>query len=75
LRPALTDRRPATALLNGAVLGAVAYGTYTLTNHAIFSDWTWHLVVSDILWGSALTAICGACGYLAAARPARLAST
>ena len=66
VRPALAAGKTAVALLNGAVLGAVAYGTYTLTNHAILTEWAWHLVISDILWGTVLTAICGACGYLAA---------
>ncbi len=75
VRPALAGGKATIALLNGAVLGAVAYGTYTLTNHAILSAWAWHLVVSDILWGAVLTAVCGACGYLAARRPAREAST
>ena len=74
VRPALAGGKATIAWLNGAALGAVAYGTYTLTNHAILSDWAWHLVVSDILWGAALTAICGACGYLAAGRPARVAT-
>jgi len=74
VRPALAGGKTSIALQNGAVLGAVAYGTYTLTNHAILSAWAWHLVVSDILWGAALTAVCGACGYLAARRPARAAS-
>ena len=74
VRPALADGKMAIALMNGAVLGAVAYGTYTLTNHAILSEWAWHLVISDILWGTALTAICGACGYLAARPPAREAN-
>ena len=74
VRPALAGGKATIALLNGAVLGAVAYGTYTLTNHAILSEWAWHLVISDILWGATLTAICSACGYLAAGRPARAAS-
>lgn len=68
VRPALAERRSAVAILNGAFLGAVAYGTYTLTNHAIFSDWAWHLVVSDIGWGAFLTGTCSVCGYLAARR-------
>lgn len=75
VRPALAVRKATIAALNGAALGAVAYGTYTLTNHAILSDWAWHLVISDIAWGAALTAICAVCGYLAAGRPARPAST
>jgi uncharacterized membrane protein len=66
VRPALADKRTAVAVVNGAILGAVAYGTYTLTNHAILSDWAWHLVVSDIAWGAILTGACSACGYLAA---------
>jgi uncharacterized membrane protein len=75
VRPALEEQRLATAMVNGGVLGAVAYGTYTLTNHAILSAWSWHLVVSDIAWGAFLTGICGACGYLAARRPMRSANT
>ena len=66
VRPALADKRVATAVLHGAVLGAVAYGTYTLTNYAIFSQWSVLLVVSDIGWGTFLTAITAAAGYLAA---------
>ena len=67
VRPALAERQLATAVLNGGVLGAVTYGTYTLTNHAILSAWSWHLVISDIAWGAFLTGVCSACGYLAAA--------
>ena len=74
VRPALAAQRSATAVLNGGALGAVTYGTYTLTNHAILSAWSWHLVFSDIAWGAFLTAICSACGYLAAKRPIRSAS-
>ena len=66
VRPALAETRVATAALNGAVLGAVAYGTYTLTNYAIFSQWSVLLVVSDIGWGTFLTAVTAAAGYLAA---------
>ena len=74
VRPALAGGKTRIALLNGAALGAVAYGTYTLTNHAILNAWAWHLVISDILWGAALTAVCSACGYLAG-RPTRAATT
>jgi uncharacterized membrane protein len=67
VRPALATQHLATALLNGGALGAVTYGTFTLTNPAILSAWSWHLVISDIAWGAFLTAVCSACGYLAAA--------
>ncbi len=66
VRPALAEKRTATAILNGAVLGAVAYGTYTLTNYAIFAQWSVLLVVSDIGWGTFLTAMSAGAGYLAA---------
>ncbi len=66
VRPALADTHIATAILHGAALGAVAYGTYTLTNFAIFAEWSVLLVVSDIGWGTFLTAISAATGYLAA---------
>ena len=68
VRPALAEGRIATAILHGAVLGAIAYGTYTLTNYAIFSQWSVLLVVSDIGWGTFLTAISAATGYLAVHR-------
>ena len=66
VRPALAERRIATAILCGAALGATAYGTYTLTNYAIFAQWSVLLVVSDIGWGTFLTAASAAAGYLAA---------
>ena len=66
VRPALEAERPGPALINGAALGALAYGTYTLTNYAIFAQWSVTLVLSDIAWGAVLTASCAVIGYLAA---------
>lgn len=66
VRPALAQRRIATAVLHGAALGAIAYGTYTLTNYAILAQWSVLLVVSDIGWGTFLTAITAAVGFLVA---------
>ncbi|MDJ0918001.1 MAG: DUF2177 family protein [Woeseiaceae bacterium] len=66
IRPALEADRATPALVNGAVLGALAYGTYTLTNYAIFTQWSVTLVLSDIAWGTVLTASCAGIGYLAA---------
>jgi uncharacterized membrane protein len=68
VRPAHARGHVNTALINGALLGALAYGTYTLTNYAIFSAWTVTLVVSDIAWGAFLTAITAASGYFASRR-------
>lgn len=66
VRPAFHEARIGPAVLNGALLGALAYGTYTLTNYAIFTNWSLVLVLSDIAWGAFLTASCAAIGYLAA---------
>ncbi len=63
VRPALDENRVGPAVLNGALLGALAYGTYTLTNYAIFARWSMALVLSDIAWGAFLTAITAAIGY------------
>lgn len=65
VRPALASRKLTEALSLGALLGAIAYGTYTITNYAILEGWTVGLVVSDIAWGTFLTAVVAACGYLA----------
>ncbi len=66
VRPALTARSLATAIINGAVLGAIAYGTFSVTNYAVLDGWTSALVWTDIPWGAFLTATTAACGYLAA---------
>lgn len=63
VRPALDENRVGPAALNGALLGALAYGTYTLTNYAIFTQWSITLVLSDIAWGAFLTASSAVVGY------------
>ncbi|MDX1481368.1 MAG: DUF2177 family protein [Woeseiaceae bacterium] len=63
--PAQRRRTLQPAIVNGALLGALAYGTYTVTNYSILEGWTIGLVVSDSAWGSFLTAACAGLGYLA----------
>ena len=41
----------------GAALGFFAYATYTLTNRAIIREWKLKLVMTDVAWGSLLTAL------------------
>ncbi len=53
--PALRAGAPMQALVMGAVLGAMCYGTYEMTNFATLADWSWQQVVVDGLWGTALT--------------------
>ena len=68
IRPAWQAQSTRTALANGGVLGAISYGTYTLTNYALFEAWSWLLVISDMAWGGFLTAVAALAGYLASRR-------
>ena len=49
--PGLRDGSATTALINGALLGLVAYGCYEFTSWTIMKDWSVKLVVADIVWG------------------------
>ena len=53
--PAFRAGDPASALLGGALLGVMAYGTYQFTNYATLRDWSFEQVIVDTLWGGALT--------------------
>lgn len=57
VRPALVSGKVATALLNGALLGALCYATFDLTSQAVFKVWSTHVSVIDIIWGTFATAI------------------
>lgn len=53
--PALRAGAPVQALVMGAVLGAMCYGTYEMTNLATLAEWSWQQVIVDGLWGTFLT--------------------
>ncbi|MDO6584468.1 DUF2177 family protein [Salipiger sp. 1_MG-2023] len=55
--PALAESRPVQALIGGALLGLMCYGTYEFTNLATLKGWSWSQVISDSLWGAALTGV------------------
>ncbi|WP_319519924.1 DUF2177 family protein [uncultured Martelella sp.] len=46
-------------LVNGAVFGLMAYGTYDLTNMATLKDWSWAVVGVDMAWGMFATGLTG----------------
>lgn len=54
-----------TALINGAVLGLVAYGTYDLTNQATLRNWPAIVTALDLAWGTFLTSASSVAGYCA----------
>lgn len=62
--PALDQGSLWRALINGAFLGALAYGTYEVTNYATLKDWPLAMMPVDIVWGSALSGASAVVGYL-----------
>lgn len=52
----------------GALLGALAYMTYDLTNMATLKDWPIGLSVIDVAWGTFATGLAAAAGRLVADR-------
>jgi uncharacterized membrane protein len=62
--PAFSSGRWSSAALYGALYGFFAYSTYDLTNHATIRGWPAVITVSDIVWGTLLTAIAASLGFL-----------
>lgn len=60
--PALNVGSIAQAFFAGAVLGALAYGTYEFTNFATLKGWTAQMVIVDVIWGAVLTGTSAAVG-------------
>jgi uncharacterized membrane protein len=50
--------------LTGALLGAMAYATYDLTNQATLRVWATRITMIDVGWGTFLTAVGASAGYL-----------
>ena len=64
--PALRDGTAMSALINGAVLGLVAYGTYELTSWTVMRDWHPQMVMMDMAWGAVVSGISAYIGARAA---------
>lgn len=62
--PALQTGNAVTALVGGAMLGLLAYGTYEFTNYATLRDWSPQQVLIDTLWGGLLTGFSAWAGVL-----------
>jgi uncharacterized membrane protein len=65
VQPGLRAQSLLTAILTGAMLGLVAYGTYDLTNLATLKGWPLHVALLDLAWGTVVTAIASGAAYLA----------
>ncbi|MCB1475185.1 MAG: DUF2177 family protein [Rhodobiaceae bacterium] len=66
--PALAGGGLTTALIAGALLGLLAYGTYDMTNLSTLKNWSVTVAVVDIAWGTFLTGLAAVVSYYAVAR-------
>lgn len=64
--PAFNAGSWTTALLQGALLGLIAYGTYDFTNLATIKGWPAIVAIVDLAWGTVVTAFSATLGYLIA---------
>jgi uncharacterized membrane protein len=64
--PAMRGGSAVTALVNGALIGLIAYGCYELTSHTIMRGWHINLVLVDLTWGVTISALSAWLGALAA---------
>jgi uncharacterized membrane protein len=62
--PALRGGGLSTAIFSGALLGAIAYATYDVSNYATLKNWPINVLFVDIAWGTVLTSVSAAAGYL-----------
>ena len=53
------------AMLTGAFLGLIAYGTYDMTSWATVRDWPGSISIIDMIWGTIATGVAATAGYLA----------
>ena len=57
IKPGIVSGQAGTAVLNGALLGALCYATFDLTSQAVLKVWSTQISVMDIAWGAFATAV------------------
>ena len=65
VRPGLATGSLRLAAGNGALIGFLSYATYDLSNQATLRNWTAALTLTDLTWGTVLSAVAATAGYLA----------
>ncbi|PTM40021.1 DUF2177 family protein [Bosea sp. 124] len=65
LMPALREGSGGSALLNGALVGLLAYATYDLTNYATLRAWTLTITLADMAYGAIVVGLCSWVAYAA----------
>lgn len=63
--PALASDSWMRGAVLGALLGALAYATYDLTNYATLRTWSLQITVLDILYGAVATGAAAVAAYFA----------
>lgn len=66
--PALREGNASSALVNGALVGLLAYATYDLTNYATLRAWTLTITLADLAYGTIAVGICSWLAYIATTR-------
>uniref|UniRef100_A0A6C0KPP2 DUF2177 family protein n=1 Tax=viral metagenome TaxID=1070528 RepID=A0A6C0KPP2_9ZZZZ len=51
------------AFLYGMLLGLLMYGTFDLTNKAVFEDYPWAYTIADMTWGTFVIGLVSAITY------------
>jgi len=64
LKPALEQNSILIAMLYGAFLGFLCYGTYEFTNLATLKDWSVKFMITDLLWGTFLSSLSTSIAYI-----------
>jgi uncharacterized membrane protein len=62
--PGLRAASLPTAIVLALLFGALAYGTYDLTNYATLRHWTLQLTVLDIAYGAITSSLAAMAAYL-----------
>jgi uncharacterized membrane protein len=64
--PAMREGSAMIALVNGALIGLIAYSCYEMTSYTIMRDWSIRLVAIDLTWGVVISGLSAWLGALAA---------
>ncbi|MCJ8507727.1 DUF2177 family protein [Rhizobium lemnae] len=62
VQPYLSGGSWTQALLSGAILGLIAYGTYDITNLSTLKNWPLAMSLVDMAWGTILSGVAAAAG-------------
>ena len=63
VNPALAGGSWTQAMVAGAILGLIAYGTYDMTNLSTLKGWSLNISLIDLAWGGFLSGISALAGY------------